>query len=98
MIHLESGSCSDVDRDSLNTLAAQCKRSDEFILSEYEDSLLAGDVEYYHGKVNPYFCPTCDTEVPRLSSLFQHVESRACSQTLDDGVMGTLRRYLASYI
>jgi hypothetical protein len=67
-------------------------------LSEYEDNLLDGDLEYYHGKVNPYYCPTCGTEVPRLSSLFQHVESRACSQTLDDGVMGTLRRYLANYV
>ncbi|KAF3042932.1 hypothetical protein E8E12_007432 [Didymella heteroderae] len=98
IIHLESGCCSGVDRDSLNALAAQCNRSREFILSEYEENLLDGDLEYYHGKVNPFFCPTCDTEVPRLSSLFQHVESRACSQTLEDGVMGTLRRFLANYV
>jgi hypothetical protein len=98
IIHLESGCCSDVDRDFLNTLAAKCNRSNEFILSQYEDNLLDGDLEYYHGRVNPYFCSTCDAEVPRLSSLFQHVESRACSQTLDDGVMGTLRRYLVNYV
>lgn len=57
-----------------------------------------GDLEYYHPGVCPYFCPTCDAEFRKLSSLFQHVESQSCSQTLDGGVMATLRRYLANYV
>lgn len=34
----------------------------------------------------------------KLSSLFQHVESQSCGQTLDDGVIEKLRRYLARRI
>jgi hypothetical protein len=44
----------------------------------------------------PFKCPTCDTQLPKLSSLFQHVETMACSQTLDEGAIGKLRRYLKS--
>lgn len=42
-----------------------------------------------------YFCPTCETPVSRLSSLFRHVESSECAQTLDDGPIGLLCRNLA---
>ena len=87
-----------MDRERPTTLAAWCKRWNGFILEGYREYLIDGDLEDYHGKVSPYFCPTCHAKMLKLSSLFQHVESQSCSQTLDGGVIGTLRRYLASYV
>jgi hypothetical protein len=56
------------------------------------------DIDEMYGRVELYFCPSCKAWLYKLSSLFQHIESQACSQTLDDGVIGQLRRYLAAYI
>jgi hypothetical protein len=50
----------------------------------------------YSEQVYPYECPTCGVCFPKLTSLFQHVESSACSQTLNDGAIGNLRRFLKS--
>ncbi|KAF2632900.1 hypothetical protein BU25DRAFT_324717, partial [Macroventuria anomochaeta] len=91
IIHLESGCCSDIDRDLLNILAAECHRWTEFLFDDYQQYLIDGDLAYYHDKIIPYFCSTCGAEIPRLSSRLQHVESQSCSQTLHDGVVGTLR-------
>lgn len=45
-----------------------------------------------------YFCPICLDEFSKLSSLFQHIESPACEQGLDEGVIGTLQRYLEAHV
>jgi hypothetical protein len=54
------------------------------------------DLTHHYQDPRPYKCPDCDTSLPKLSSLFQHVESSSCDQTLDEGAIGTLRRFLAS--
>jgi hypothetical protein len=92
--HLELGTCSSNSVVSLNELAADCHKWQYFIDEEYHDKMHRreelGEFTW------PYKCPTCDAILPKLSSLFQHIESNACSQTLDDPVIGQLRNYLAS--
>jgi hypothetical protein len=56
------------------------------------------DIDAMYGRVELYFCPDCGAWVYKLSSLFQHVESQACSQTLNDGAIGDLRQHLAYYL
>lgn len=51
------------------------------------------DEEYVY-KVYPFKCPECDMVFTKLSGLFQHVGSRACGQTLDDGAVRKLVRWL----
>jgi hypothetical protein len=75
-------------------LAAECRKWSYFI-DEYCHNELCNDGEIYY-LLNPFMCPTCGATVPKLSSLFQHIESSACGQTLDDGVIGQLRNFLAS--
>ncbi|CAN9285421.1 unnamed protein product [Alternaria alternata] len=94
IIHLERGTCSNINYIHLNKLAAECYKWAYFIFEDYRDELLDdGDTEY---DCKPFSCPTCDTALSKLSSLFQHAESNACAQTLDDTVLGQLRRFLAS--
>ncbi|KAL6151569.1 hypothetical protein ACJQWK_10270 [Exserohilum turcicum] len=94
IIHLEYGTCSNVDRIELNMLAARCMRWRHFIDEDYRNELLAyGDTQY---DVDPFMCPTCDATFSKLSGLFQHVESSACEQNLHDRVIGKLRNFLAS--
>jgi len=78
-------------------LAAECFKWRYFIDEDYHEELVEeGEVDSYYGNVYPFMCPTCDTTVPKLSSLFQHVESSSCAQTLDDNIIGKLRNFLAS--
>ena len=94
IIHLERGTCSNINYIPLNKLAAECYKWPYFIFEDYRDELLDdGDTEY---DCKPFSCPTCDTALSKLSSLFQHAESNACAQTLDDTDLGQLRRFLAS--
>ncbi|KAF3039605.1 hypothetical protein E8E11_001301 [Didymella keratinophila] len=95
ILHLESGSYSDVDEVRLNMLAARCRKSFQFVL----------DINWYEVKngydmdgYELYFCPTCKCPLFKLSGPFQHVESRACEEELDAGVIGTLQRYLHRYL
>lgn len=97
IIHLERGTCSDTSEISLNELAAECRKWRHFIDEDYQDDMYyCRNLADLHGQVYPYMCPTCDATMPKLSSLFQHVESDACAQTLDDNIIGQLRNYLAS--
>ena len=96
MLHLESGRCSDVTCETLNMLAAKCNRWYEFVYEEYQCAMLIGFEFSNHPEL--YYCPCCEMPAMKLSGLFQHVESASCSQTLDDGAMGTLHRYLEAYI
>jgi hypothetical protein len=94
IIHLEYGTCSNINRTYLNKLAAKCRKWRYFIDEDCRDDLLNhGDTDFL---VNPFMCPTCNATVPKLSSLFQHIESSACEQTLHDDVVGQLRRFLES--
>ena len=47
----------------------------------------------YSEVVYPFECPEC-VYVTKLSGLFQHVESNACSQDLHVGKIGKLVRWL----
>ncbi|KAH7067511.1 hypothetical protein BKA63DRAFT_522275 [Paraphoma chrysanthemicola] len=94
IIHLERGTCSDTSEILLNELAAECHKWRYFLNHEFQDYMYnrqALEQDSY-----PYCCPTCDTSLPKLSSLFQHIESDSCGQTLGDSVIGQLRNYLAS--
>ncbi|KAI4650136.1 uncharacterized protein J4E79_009403 [Alternaria viburni] len=94
IIHLERGTCGDLDSTDLNKLAAECYRWDQFIDADYQSELLDdGDTLY---EATPFMCPTCDAAMSKLSSLFQHIESDSCAQTLDEGAIGQLRRFLRS--
>jgi hypothetical protein len=94
MIHLEYGTCGDKNIIDLNKLAASCRTWDDYIDPHYRRELLDnGDTVY---NVNAFRCPTCHVKLPKLSSLFQHIESDACEQTLDDDRdIGPLREHLA---
>ncbi|OAL05523.1 hypothetical protein IQ06DRAFT_239686 [Phaeosphaeriaceae sp. SRC1lsM3a] len=97
IIHLERGTCSDTSEISLNELAAECRKWRHFIDEDYRDDMYyCRNLADLHGQAYPYMCPTCDAAMPKLSSLFQHVESESCTQTLDDNIIGQLRNYLAS--
>jgi hypothetical protein len=77
-------------------LAAECRAWRHFISHEgyLGDMLLGLDLEYKYYDPLPYACPGCDALFPRLSGLFQHVESSSCDQSLNDGAIGTLKRFL----
>ncbi|KAF1957978.1 hypothetical protein CC80DRAFT_491291 [Byssothecium circinans] len=99
IIHLESGTCNDdVTKEDLDATAAECYVWSHFIDDSYRGDMLEGcDLERdYTDTTYAYKCPTCDVSLRKLSSLFQHVESSACSQTLDSGAIGQLRRFLTS--
>ncbi|KAI1514535.1 hypothetical protein KJE20_07667 [Pyrenophora tritici-repentis] len=93
IIHLECGTCDNTDYIDLNKLAAQCLKWSHFIYEDCREELLyEGDTLYDE---DPFYCPTCDTPLPKLSSLFQHVESSKCEETLDSPTMKHLRNLLA---
>ncbi|KAF2126565.1 hypothetical protein P153DRAFT_297855, partial [Dothidotthia symphoricarpi CBS 119687] len=95
IIHAERGVCSNSDRIDLYMLAAECHRWRAFIDQDYHSEMLGGwDLEYRYGKVDPFHCPECGIRLPQLSSLFQHIESNSCDQTLNDGAIGQLRNFL----
>jgi hypothetical protein len=94
IIHLEHGTCSNIDYTDLNKRAAECLDWTYFIDEAFCDELFDyGKTEF---DVNPFMCPTCDAVMPTLSCLFQHAESDACAQTLDDGAVGYLTWFLGS--
>jgi uncharacterized C2H2 Zn-finger protein len=97
IIHLESGACdSEIDMIDLNESAAMCFQWKAYLVEEYRDKLLScRDLSYeYSETVYPFKCPECDTVFTRLSGLFQHAYSKACSQDLNKGKIGKLVRWL----
>ena len=97
IIHLESGTCaSEIDIIDLNESAAQCFQWKAYLDEEFRDGLLNRRAVQsdYDDTVYPFRCPECDTVFTKLSGLFQHVHSKACSQGLHDGKIGKLVRWL----
>lgn len=95
MIHLESGACpSGIDEIDLNITAATCYQWSEFITTEeIRDDMLEG-YDVSDADDWPFMCPTCEAQFSGLSGLFQHVGTRACSQTMDEGAIKKLVRWL----
>ncbi|ORY00249.1 hypothetical protein BCR34DRAFT_606345 [Clohesyomyces aquaticus] len=93
IIHLESGACaSRIDAQDLNRSAAKCFQWKKWTNKAFRWRLLNyGTIE--KGEY-PYKCPCCESAMPKLSSLFMHVASQACEETLDEGTIGKLQRYL----
>ena len=84
-----SGACeSEIDVIDLNESAAQCFQWKAYLDDEFRDGLRYDDTVY------PFQCPQCETVFTRLSGLFQHVYSKACSQGLYEGNVGKLVRWL----
>ncbi|KAF2787457.1 hypothetical protein K505DRAFT_342923 [Melanomma pulvis-pyrius CBS 109.77] len=98
IIHLETGACvSGIDRFDVYETVAECRRWPDYIDQNfYEEILCRTDLEDYNytEKVYPFNCSTCQQTFSKLSSLFQHVESPSCGQTLDKGSILVLRRFL----
>ena len=91
IIHIESGTCpSGLDLYDLNESAALCFQWSKYIDSDLRNELLEGE----YPSEEPYKCPTCSRWFGKLSGLFQHVESPSCSQTLYDGAIEKLKRWL----
>jgi hypothetical protein len=103
IIHLESCACpSGIDINDLAESAAMCFQWSKFIIHEgIREALLEGqrmwsltDIFGNPDKVDCFMCPECYEQFTKMSGLFMHVESPACSQTLDDGAIGKLRKWL----
>ncbi|KAF1997639.1 hypothetical protein P154DRAFT_524680 [Amniculicola lignicola CBS 123094] len=93
LIHLEAGTCaSDIDVLDLNKSAAMCFQWRKWIDKAFRDDLR--DHVVMEKGVCAFKCPTCQAEVPKLSSLFMHAASPACGQTLNGGSMKKLKRWL----
>ncbi|KAF2031135.1 hypothetical protein EK21DRAFT_99895 [Setomelanomma holmii] len=102
IIHLESGACkSQMVESDLSQSAALCFQWKKFSINPVDRQVAIDNesfFEYLREKHGPavcfYKCPSCDQRFPKLSSLFMHIESPACSQTLGDGAIGKLRAWL----
>ncbi len=79
LIHLESGICeSGCGLQTVEGLARGCYQS-----------------KHYTQRANdtfPFSCPTCGTVFGKMSGLFQHVESSACSESAQHG--SSLQKFL----
>lgn len=97
VLHLEAGTCpSGIDVIDLNESAAMCYQWEAYVDTDFRNELLNRDdlkLEY-SGLVYPFKCPGCDTGFTKLSSLFQHVYSKACNQGLYEGKMAKLVKWL----
>ena len=102
IIHLESGACpSQISESDLVLSAARIyDYADFFVYTDTRDQIENGDTFYLqevreeYGNVDFFNCPTCKGQFPQLSSLFMHVATPACSQTMRGGIIGELRQVL----
>jgi len=97
VIHLETGNCdSGVDIIDINESAAMCYQWRSYLDEDYRDEMLqCVDLkEEYAGTVYPFECAQCEASFPKLSALFQHVESSSCEQDLDGKAMLKLMTWL----
>jgi hypothetical protein len=99
IMHLESDTCpSGMGEANMILAAAECPRWHMyFIFPEDRKALLAGEhvVGVQRERARPcqavfFKCPTCHVRFPKLSNLFLHVATPACSQTLGVGVFDEL--------
>lgn len=91
LIHLEYGNCtSGLNMFDVNKTAALC-----FQWKRYTDKDLRHELlKRRSPSEQPFYCPTCGVWFGKLSSLFQHVESPHCGQTLKAGAIGKLKNWL----
>ncbi|KAF2276017.1 uncharacterized protein EI97DRAFT_419793 [Westerdykella ornata] len=97
IIHLESGACpSGIDIVDLNESAAMCFQWKAYLHEDYQNELLnrVDLLSKYGNSVYPFKCPECDTRVTKLSGLLQHVYSDACNQSLYEGKIAKLTKWL----
>ncbi|KAF2729121.1 hypothetical protein EJ04DRAFT_502886 [Polyplosphaeria fusca] len=93
IIHLEWGTCvSGINALDLNKSAAICFQWRKWIDKIYRQDLLQHTP--FEPGVYPFKCPTCEAPLPKLSSLFMHVASPACSQGENGKMMKKLKRWL----
>lgn len=67
-----------------------------YLDGDYRDELLNRDdlPSEYSESVYPFRCPECDVGFTKLSGLFQHTYSKACNQSLHEGKMAKLIKWL----
>lgn len=84
MIHLESGTCeSGVQQHDIDTWAFECSQRHHYTNAWNDD--------------HKYRCPECNSDMPKVSAMFQHVESPACGADYQ-GSLGKLNRFIASQV
>lgn len=80
-IHLEAGTCSSgADREKINSWAFECYDFDAY--STYRR-------DGYYWK-----CPGCGKKFRRISALFQHAESDACTADINEYPLGDLDEHI----
>ena len=97
MLHLDGGYCpSNITGVDLNQGAAECYQWAHYIDEDYREAMLDGlDLaKKYHDTVFPYTCPECSAVFAKISGLFQHIATPACSQTINSGAIKKLVRWL----
>ncbi|EME79976.1 uncharacterized protein MYCFIDRAFT_211925 [Pseudocercospora fijiensis CIRAD86] len=96
IIHLEAGNCtSGIEMRRVNRLAAQCFQWKQYIVKHFREELRGSHVGYRGDPANrPFKCPTCTSTFPLLSSLFMHIHSPSCDQTIGGGAIGKLKKWL----
>jgi hypothetical protein len=101
IIHLESGACpSQIQASDLAYTTAICFQGAKFFIYKQDQEDIKQGVDLLQvlreqgGSTLIFCCPTCNSQFPKLSSMFMHVESPACSQQLGEGAVGKLQTWL----
>lgn len=97
LLHIEGGHCnSGFNGRALYLLAARCPCSNGFMDQGFRRNVLDGHRENFYRLTDfrPWKCPGCDRSFEKLSGLFSHVEDGVCEQTIDNGAVGELKRWL----
>jgi hypothetical protein len=101
IIHLESGACpSGIDAYDLAHTTAICFQGAKFFIYKEDREAIKQGIDLLRmfreqgGSTLIFCCPTCNSKFPKLSSMFMHVESPACSQELGEGAIEKLQTWL----
>lgn len=100
ILHPEALTCdSQTDDIDLNFSAARCYQWKAFVDAEHCVELLNREDPQdlrakYDDSFYPFRCPTCKKAYSKLSGLFQHAYSDACSQEVHGGKLGKLTKWL----
>lgn len=100
LLHLEAGCPSGINRHTLNQHAASFILSWKFVDTAHRHELIHPaefSQEYPAGNLAPFMCPdvSCHGVFTTLSGLFQHAEFGKCPANLNDGILSSLRAWLA---
>lgn len=98
IIHPEADNCiSKINDYDLLGAAAECFQWQKFIPDPAMRKGMLEEEAIYGLKCTDIFrCPGCHHEFNQLSALFMHVESPAYEQTLQEGAIRKLRKWLAN--